>query len=78
MARSLMSGGWICCGYTINTAEIYQPAVPATAATLLSLSGDGRGQGAILRAGTTAIVSVDNPAVVGEVLRIYCTGLTCA
>ena len=71
-----MSGGWICCGYTINTAEIYHPAVPALAATLLALSGDGRGQGAILRAGTSEVVSADNAAVVGEALEIYCTGLT--
>ena len=43
---------------------------------LLSLSGDGRGQGAILHAGTHQLVSANNPAVVGEALEIYCTGLS--
>jgi hypothetical protein len=72
----LMSGGWRCCGYTIDTAEIYRPTAPAPAPTLVSLSGDGRGQGAILHAETADIVSADDPAGVGEVLEIYCTGLT--
>ena len=71
----LMSGGWLCCGYTIGTADIYHPVVEVPAPTLLSLSPDGRGQGAILRAGTGEIVSADKPAAVGEVLEIYLTGL---
>jgi uncharacterized protein (TIGR03437 family) len=71
-----MSGGWLCCGYTIGTADIYHPVVEVPAPTLLSRSPDGRGQGAILRAGTDEIVSADKPAAVGEVLEIYCKGLT--
>ena len=42
---------------------------------LLSLSGDGKGQGAILQAGTTQVASATNRAAIGEVLEIYCTGL---
>lgn len=71
----LMSGGWLCCGYSIDTAVIYHPAVQMPAPILLSLSGDGQGQGAILRAGTSEIVSADNPAAVGDVLEVYCTAL---
>jgi len=43
---------------------------------LLSVSGDGHGQGAILHAGTAQVASSDNPATVGDALEIYCTGLT--
>ncbi len=42
---------------------------------LLSLSGDGQGQGAIQHAGTTQIASADDPAVAGEYLSIYLNGL---
>ena len=43
---------------------------------MLSLSGDGKGQGAILHAGTHQVVSSGNPATAGEPLEIYLTGLT--
>jgi WD40 repeat protein len=72
----LFSGGWICCGYVIDTAQIYRPAVPTPSPVLFSLSGDGKGPGAILHAGTHQVVSPDNPAVPGEALEIYLTGLT--
>ena len=42
---------------------------------LLSLSGDGKGQGAIQHAGTSRIASAADPAVAGEYLSIYLTGL---
>jgi len=42
---------------------------------LLSLSGQGSGQGAILHASTHQLVSPDNPSVAGEALEIYLTGL---
>ena len=42
---------------------------------LLSLSGDGQGQGAIQHAGTARIASANDPAVAGEYLSIYLTGL---
>ena len=46
-----------------------------TAPALLSSSGDGQGQGAILHANTPNLASADNPAAAGEPLEIYCTGL---
>jgi uncharacterized protein (TIGR03437 family) len=42
---------------------------------LFSVSGDGRGQGAILHANTPQLASSDSPAAVGEALEIYSTGL---
>ena len=71
----LMAGGWICCGYSIDTAEIYHPAILALAPVLYSLAGDGRGPGAILHAGSHQVVSPSDPAVAGEALEIYGTGL---
>jgi hypothetical protein len=59
----------------LDSAEIYHPALLVPAPTLLSLSGDAKGQGAILHADTHEIVSAGNPAVAGEALEIYCTGL---
>jgi hypothetical protein len=71
----LLGGGWLCCGYSIASAEIYRPAVLTPSPVLLSLSGDGKGPGAILHAGTHEVVSPENPAVAGEALEIYLTGL---
>jgi uncharacterized protein (TIGR03437 family) len=62
-------------GVVGSSAEIYHPAVLVPAPALLSLSGDGRGQGAILHAGTNRVVSSDDPAEAGEILEIYCIGL---
>ena len=50
----------------LASAEIYHPAGVAPAPVLLSLSGDGRGPGAILHAVTHQVVSPSNPAVVGQ------------
>jgi hypothetical protein len=60
----------------VSTAELYTPAVLVPPPVLLSLSGDGSGQGAILHASTHQLVSPDNPGVAGEALEIYLTGLT--
>jgi NHL repeat/Galactose oxidase, central domain len=70
----LISGGYTDSSLAAG-AEIYTPAVLHPAASLLSLSGDGRGQGAIQHAGTYQLVSADNPAVAGENVVIYSTGL---
>jgi hypothetical protein len=59
----------------VSSAELYTPAVLVPAPSLLSVSGNGRGQGAILHAGTAQIVSAENPAVAGEALEMYVTGL---
>ena len=45
------------------------------APVLLSLSADGKGQGAILHARSSQTASANNPAIAGEALEIYCTGL---
>ncbi len=70
----LISGGYAG-GATLALAEIYYPAVVAPAPVLFSLSGDGRGPGAILHAATQQLVSANNPAVAGEALEIYGAGL---
>jgi len=57
------------------TAELYHPVTPIPPPALLSLSGDGQGQGAIQHAGTTRIASADDPAFAGEYLSIYLIGL---
>jgi uncharacterized protein (TIGR03437 family) len=59
----------------LSSALLYTPRVLVPAAALLSLSGDGRGQGAIQHATTYQLASPRNPAVAGEVLAIYCTEL---
>ena len=69
--RVLLTGG-----YTGgSSAELYTPQVMVPAPLLLSLSGDGRGQGAILHANTPQLASSANPAAAGEALEIYLTGL---
>jgi hypothetical protein len=62
-------------GYNLSSAEVYTPAVLVAAPVLLSLSGDGQGQGAIQHAGTIRIASAADPAVAGEALTIYAHGL---
>src|SRR5581483_11610490 len=59
---------------TANT-ELYTPPVLVPSAALLSVSGDGQGPGAIQHATTYQTVSQSGPAVAGEILVIYCTGL---
>jgi hypothetical protein len=59
----------------LDSAEVYRPFASAPAVALLSLSGNGSGPGAVQHAGTYQLVSEDNPAVAGEALIIYSTGL---
>jgi WD40 repeat protein len=70
----LLTGGWICCGSTIKSAEIYHPPVAGPSPVLLSVPDDR--QPAILHASTHQLVSSSNPAQPGEALEIYLTGLT--
>ncbi len=76
----LISGGVtapaLCClSDVIASAEIYTPTRSVPPAALLSLSGDGTGQGAVQHASTYQLVSAQNPATAGEIVVIYCTGL---
>jgi len=60
---------------TLASADLYTPPVLTPAPVLISISGDGRGQGAVWHADTGQIASADNPAAVGEVLAMYTTSL---
>ncbi|HET8550682.1 MAG TPA: kelch repeat-containing protein [Bryobacteraceae bacterium] len=71
----LVAGGNISWPGATASAEIYRPGVVIPAPALLSVAGDGRGQGAILHAGTPRLASATDPAVAGEYLEIYLTGL---
>ncbi len=71
----LLAGGWTGIA-VIASAEIYRPGLLIPSPALLSLSGDGRGQGAILHAGTPRLASSSDPAVAGQYLEIYLRGLT--
>jgi uncharacterized protein (TIGR03437 family) len=57
------------------SAELYTPTGLIPALSLISTSGDGWGQGAILHGSTQQLVSPDNPAFPGEALEICGTGL---
>jgi len=75
--RALIAGGQ---DFTVSwaglaTAEFYTPPVQVPAPTLFSLSGDGKGQGAIWHAQTGQIAASQNPAVAGEILATYTTSL---
>jgi len=71
----LLAGGWICCGFSVANAEIYRPAVLAPAPVLFSLSGDGKGQGAVWNAITGQLASANAPATAGDVLAMYTASL---
>ena len=63
-------------GSATASAELYTPAVLVLAPVLFSVSGDGKGQGAIWHAQTGQIASADNPAVAGGAVSMYTTSLT--
>ena len=73
--RVLLSGGVGDSGHGLASAEIYTPPVLVPAPALFSVSGDGKGQGAILHANTPRVASSTDPAMAGEFLEIYLTGL---
>lgn len=59
----------------LSSAEIYKSPVLVPAPVLFSLSGDGKGQGAVWHAASGQIASSQNPAIAGEVLSMYTTSL---
>jgi hypothetical protein len=61
---------------SLDSAELYTPDVLVPAPKLVSLSGNGRGQGAIFHAGTTYAATPDDPAAADEEIDITCTGLS--
>jgi hypothetical protein len=75
--RVLIAGGFTATYFPSSTslAELYTPDVLTPAPVLLSVTCNGQGQGAILHAGTARLVTAIDPAVAGEALEIYLTGL---
>jgi hypothetical protein len=59
----------------VAIAELYTPTVLMPPPVLLAVSGDGSRQGAILHASSHRLVSAGDPAVAGEALEVYLTGL---
>ncbi|HEY2858494.1 MAG TPA: hypothetical protein VGJ21_08765, partial [Terracidiphilus sp.] len=72
----LIAGGFSSWPNPTSSAELYRPTVLIPSPTVLSLSGGIQGQGAIQHAGTYRIASPEDPAVAGEYLSVYLTGLT--
>jgi len=70
----LVAGGGIN-EYGTASAGIYLPKALIPPPVLYSLSGDGRGQGAVWHAMTGQIASASNPAIAGEALSMYTTSL---
>jgi hypothetical protein len=75
VAGGVTYGGIGVFGGSLASAELYTPDVLVPAPALISVSGDGHGQGTIVHAGTAYVASADDPAAVGEQLDISCTGL---
>ena len=75
--RVLIAGGYDAGHFEtiLSSAELYTPAVLVPAPVLVSLSGDGKGQGAIWNPATGQIASSQNPTVAGEILSMYTTSL---
>lgn len=60
---------------SLSSAELYTPALLKAAPVLFSLSGDGRGQGAIWHGTTGQAASANDPAVAGEALSMYAANM---
>jgi hypothetical protein len=74
-ATLLPDGTVLISGGAGSSAEIYTPPVLVPAPVLFSVSGDGRGQGAIWHADTGQIAAPDHPVTAGDVLSMYSTSL---
>jgi hypothetical protein len=73
--RVLVAGGNTDALTATSLAEVYSPNVLKPAPVLFVAPGADQEQGAILHAGTARIATAADPAVAGEVLEIYATGL---
>lgn len=62
-------------GGSLVSAELYTPDTLVRSPALMSASGTGTGQGAIFHAGTSHLAAPDDPASVGELVDLSCTGL---
>jgi len=79
--RVLLTGGVAYGGINVYygplaSAELYTPQVVVPAPGLFSLTGDGKGQGAIWHSTTGQLASPAASAVTGEALSMYTTALT--
>jgi hypothetical protein len=78
--RVLVTGGLFYGGIgvfhgSVSSAELYNPSVLTPPPALFSISGDGKGQGAIWHADTGQLASPSSPAVGGETVSMYTTKL---
>ncbi|HKE29574.1 MAG TPA: hypothetical protein VKB88_44795 [Bryobacteraceae bacterium] len=71
----LIAGGFSAWPAATSDAELYRPTVLIPAPLLFSLSGDGKGQGAVWHNTTGQLASPSSPAVAGEVLAMYTNNL---
>src|SRR5262245_2202619 len=76
IAGGAVYGGIGSFGGSVGSAEIYTPDVLTPAPKLQSVSGDGRGQGAIFHTGTRHLAAPEDPAEADEVVDVSCTGLS--
>jgi hypothetical protein len=79
--RVLITGGVAYGGIDVfygptASAEVYTPQLLVPAHRLSSLTGDGKGQGTIWHSSTCLLACSAAPAVPGETLSMYITGLT--
>jgi hypothetical protein len=72
----LIAGGSDSGGGATANAEIYRPAVLSAAPFIYTRALDDEGQGDIWRADTGQIASPEHPAVAGDILSMYVTGLS--
>jgi hypothetical protein len=70
----LVCGGLAPEGTLLSSAEIYHPPVALPPPVLNSLPGGGS-QGAVLHAGTSDLATAAHPAMPGEILELYGSGL---
>src|SRR5207249_7112952 len=61
---------------TLASAELYTPAELVAAPTLMTVHGDGSGQGLIFHGRTSHLADVEDPASPGEMIDIVCGGLS--